>query len=98
MEIKQTEIFESWYNNLKDIEAVAAIRKRLDKIERESYFGDHKRTKGGKVWELRIHIGKGYRVYYALRDKGVLLLCGGHKDTQKKDTARAKLILKNLGG
>lgn len=41
--------------------------------------------------ELRIHVGPGYRVYYKSRQGGVmLLLCGGEKDSQARDIAKAK--------
>jgi len=46
---------------------------------------------------MRIHYGSGYRIYY--KDTGkeiVILLCGGDKSTQNKDTKRAKEILKDL--
>ena len=42
------------------------------------------------VWELRIHQGSGYRVYYALTGAlVVLLLCGGDKPSQDTDIERA---------
>ncbi|MDD9330921.1 MAG: type II toxin-antitoxin system RelE/ParE family toxin, partial [Bartonella sp.] len=42
------------------------------------------------VYELRINIGPGYRVYYAQSGKTVLLLlCGGSKKTQDTDITRA---------
>ena len=52
-----------------------------------------RRHKGGWPWcvyELRIQFGPGYRVYYGLDGKEiVLLLCGGDKGTQKKDIKKA---------
>ena len=52
-------------------------------------FGDHKFCRDG-VWELRVDVGPGYRVYYALSgQRVVLLLCGGDKRTQDADIARA---------
>ena len=42
------------------------------------------------VSELRIDVGAGYRVYYAMAGKQVvLLLCGGDKRTQDADLHRA---------
>jgi putative addiction module killer protein len=39
---------------------------------------------------LRIDVGPGYRVYYAVAgSQVVLLLCGGDKRTQDADTTRA---------
>jgi putative addiction module killer protein len=52
-------------------------------------FGDHKFCRDG-VWELRIDVGPGYRVYYAVAgSQVVLLLCGGDKRTQGADINRA---------
>jgi putative addiction module killer protein len=52
-------------------------------------FGDHKFCRDG-VWEFRIDVGVGYRVYYAIADqKIVLLLCGGDKRTQDSDILTA---------
>ena len=42
------------------------------------------------MWELRIDVGPGYRVYYGLAGQRlVLLLCGGDKRTQDADIDRA---------
>ena len=98
MKIIQTETFENWYNKLKDYVVISTIRKRLDKIESSGIFGDHRKIEGSKgIWELRIHLGKGYRIYYTIRtNEIVLLLNGGVKDSQKRDAQRAAELLKNL--
>lgn len=55
-------------------------------------FGDHKFCRDG-VWELRIGIGAGYRVYYAMHgQRVVLLLCAGDKRTQNADIDRGGLL------
>jgi len=52
-------------------------------------FGDCKPVSGG-VRELRVDHGPGYRVYYAMEGKQVvLLLCGGDKRRQSADIRRA---------
>jgi putative addiction module killer protein len=44
---------------------------------------------------MRIDYGPGYRVYFARRGKiVVVLLCGGNKQTQHEDIARAKNLAK----
>jgi putative addiction module killer protein len=59
-------------------------------------LGDTKSV-GKSVREMRIHIGSGYRVYFALRRKVViLLLCGGTKSTQSRDIQRAQKMLSEL--
>ena len=45
---------------------------------------------GNGVWEQKIDWGPGYRVYYAIDGKSVVLLCdGGDKRTQAADIERA---------
>ena len=46
---------------------------------------------------MRVDYGPGYRVYFASRGKAVVvLLCGGDKQTQNDDIARAKALAKEL--
>ena len=41
---------------------------------------------GGGVFELRLHFGPGYRIYFGQIDNRlVLLLCGGKKASQTRD-------------
>jgi len=80
-----------WLLSLKDPEGVAAIARRLDRLE-DGNFGDH-RGVGGGVFELRIHCGPGYRVYCG--EDGpvlVILLCGGDKSTQRRDIRQARRL------
>lgn len=52
-------------------------------------FGDHKFCRDG-VWELRIDVGPGYRVYYAIAgEQVVLLLTGSDKRSQDAEIDRA---------
>jgi len=77
-----------WLRNLRDIQAKVAIIRRLNRLEK-GLFGDCKPLREG-VFELRIDVGPGYRVYYAQSGKTVmLLLCGGAKRTQDADIDRA---------
>ena len=77
-----------WLQRLRDNQAKVSVIRRVDRIELGN-FGDHKFCRDG-VWELRIDLGPGYRVYYALSGhRVVLLLCGGDKRTQEADIAKA---------
>jgi len=80
--------FVEWQDALRDPIAKKAIARRLYRLA-QGHFGDHKYCQDG-VWELRIDLGPGYRVYYALEGKTVvLLLCAGDKRSQQADIARA---------
>jgi putative addiction module killer protein len=81
--------FERWLDRIRDRRALIAIERRIARIERDGYFGDHKYLRDG-VSELRIDEGAGYHVYYAQANEiVVLLLCGGDKSTQDADIDRA---------
>ena len=78
-------IFSDWLNGLRDKTVELAIDRRLYRIASSGHYGDHKFCRDG-VWELRIDVGPGYRVYYGIAGKKVvLLLSGGDKRTQSKD-------------
>jgi putative addiction module killer protein len=65
-----------------------AILKRLDRLA-EGNFGQVRALRKG-VWEIKIDVGAGFRVYYALSGKTIiLLLCGGDKTSQTADINRA---------
>ena len=54
--------FLEWLESLRDINARAKIRTRLDRVEAGN-LGDYKPV-GNGVCELRIDYGPGYRVYF----------------------------------
>jgi len=84
----EEDVYLSWLRKLRDVIAKIAVNRRVTRIELGN-FGDHKFCRDG-VWELRIDVGAGYRVYYAVSGKEiVLLLCGGNKRTQDADIDRA---------
>lgn len=81
--------FREWLDNLKDVKGRVVIKYRLDRL-RMGNFGDAKSIEEG-VYELRVHFGPGYRIYFGLVDnKVVLLLLGGDKKSQFKDIINAK--------
>jgi putative addiction module killer protein len=88
-EIRGTGTFKKWFKKLKDTTGKALIIKRIDRLS-EGNPGDWGPV-GEGLFEMRIHYGPGYRVYF--KDTGteiIILLCGGDKSTQDADIAKAK--------
>lgn len=82
------DLYQDWLDGLKDTRARVAVQRRVDRLAAGNY-GDHEFCREG-VWELRVDVGAGYRVYYAQAGrKIVLLLCGGDKRSQQADITRA---------
>jgi putative addiction module killer protein len=92
-EIRRTAVFLKWLRDLRDVRARARIQIRIDRLSLGNP-GDATPV-GEGVSEMRIDYGPGYRVYFARRGKAlVVLLCGGNKQTQDEDIARAKTLAK----
>lgn len=95
LEIRQSEAFNAWMRGLRDAQGRAVIARRIERMAAGN-FGDHKSV-GGGVSELRVPFGPGYRVYYTLRGKElVVLLCGGDKGSQHRDISRARELATQL--
>ena len=83
--------FDEWFDSLGDGKMQAAVDARLTRV-RAGNFGDCKSV-GGGVFELRIALGPGLRVYYGLHGQQVvILLGGGDKSTQTRDIRRAQQL------
>jgi len=90
-DIQQTPDFQHWLTRLRDKRAAWLIASRLDRL-RFGHFGDA-RFVGAGVHELRIHYGPGYRIYFQQQGEHIiLLLCGGDKDSQHSDIAKAQAL------
>ena len=88
VEVRQTAVYATWFDGLRDVRARARINLRLRRVSLGN-LGDVKQL--GGVAELRIDYGPGYRVYFARRGPAlVLLLAGGDKSTQAADITRAR--------
>ncbi|MCR5029335.1 MAG: type II toxin-antitoxin system RelE/ParE family toxin [Fibrobacter sp.] len=88
-QIKATEYFSKWHDKLKDARARVKIHFRIEQTKLGN-FGDFKFV-GDGIYEMRIHYGPGYRIYYTKEDDiVVLLLVGGDKSTQQRDIEKAK--------
>ncbi|HEQ1859754.1 TPA: type II toxin-antitoxin system RelE/ParE family toxin [Providencia alcalifaciens] len=92
-----TDIFNRWMHDLKDIRAKTKIQVRI-RCLKQGNFGDVESI-GDGFSELKIHEGKGYRVYLRKIDNTiVLLISGGDKSTQQKDIDKAKQIFREIEG
>jgi len=95
--IYTTEVFDAWFESLKDKQTSRRIQARIDRAE-EGNFGDHKSV-GESVSEMRIHHGPGFRVYFIEREfEIVILLAGGDKSSQSKNIKQAQDIARQLKG
>lgn len=93
--VLRTEVFDAWLSKLKNVKGKARIIERIRSAER-GHFGDSKAL-GEGVAEMRVHYGPGYRVYFTRVGNVVfVLLCGGTKDKQKRDIARAQTMAREL--
>ena len=95
IEIRQTEVYEQWFDSVRDRQA----RVRIDtRIRRLSLGNPGDVTPVGEgVSELRIDYGPGYRVYCMQRGQAlVVLLAGGDKRTQDRDIRTALEMAREL--
>ena len=95
IKIYKTDIFGDWFSNLRDKKAQKRIQARIDRAI-EGNFGDYKSV-GENVFEMRIHYGAGYRVYFIQQGSEiVVLLAGGDKSSQQKDIQTALKLAREL--
>ncbi|MDD5208188.1 MAG: type II toxin-antitoxin system RelE/ParE family toxin [Elusimicrobiales bacterium] len=86
--------FEEWLHSL-DSHTQHAIDARVIKLRR-GLFGDFKHL-GEGIYELRFHFGPGYRIYYGIHERTlVLLLEAGDKKSQTKDIEVAKYFWRDF--
>jgi putative addiction module killer protein len=96
IDFERSRTFADWLDSLRDIIGKARIIARLRAAEHGN-FGDCESV-GGAVYEMRVHYGPGYRMYFTRRGEVVyLLLMGGDKSTQKRDIKRALQMAQNIG-
>ena len=87
------EPFSEWIGSLKDGKTKAALFMRLQRL-RSGNFGDFKSFDG--LYELRINLGPGYRIYCSkIGNRLILLLGGGSKSTQERDVKKSKSYLED---
>jgi len=80
--------FARWFAGL-DYAAAARVGAALLRIEHGNL--SNLKGLGGGLAEYKINVGPGYRIYLARRgDSLIILLCGGTKQRQGADIARAR--------
>ena len=95
MEIRKTETFSAWLDDLRDLRARARVQARIERLAAGN-AGDAKPV-GEGVSELRIDYGPGYRVYFTLQKRElIILLAGGDKSTQPADIKIARRLAREL--
>jgi putative addiction module killer protein len=95
IEIRKTELFAKWLDNLRDIKAKARVLVRIERLA-SGNAGDVKPV-GEGISEMRIDYGPGYRVYFMQRGSElIILLAGGDKSSQSRDIKVALRLAQNL--
>ncbi|MEO8442848.1 MAG: type II toxin-antitoxin system RelE/ParE family toxin [Betaproteobacteria bacterium] len=95
IEIRKTDHFVQWLDNLADIQARARVQARIERLKAGNP-GDVEPV-GEGISELRINYGPGYRVYFKRRGRVlIILLAGGDKSTQARDIKAALRLARNL--
>ncbi len=94
LEVVATPEFRAWLDDLRDQRAQVRIRSRIRRLA-EGNPGDYASV-GSGVFELRVHVGAGYRVYFMRTGaRIVLLLAGGDKQSQSQDITHAKAVARS---
>ena len=95
IEIRKTEVFAKWLDELRDLRGRARVLARIERLAAGNP-GDVKPV-GEGISEMRIDYGPGYRVYFKRRGRMlIILLAGGDKSTQSKDIRTAMRLVRNL--
>lgn len=82
-------LFREWFFGL-DARAAAKVTAAIARLENGNT--SNVKSVGGGVYEYKINFGPGYRVYFAYDGKNIiLLLAGGSKQRQSKDSETAKI-------
>lgn len=95
IQIITTDKFEKWLRSIVDIRSRRKITLRIQRLKLGN-FGDYKSV-GKEIYELRIHFGPGYRIYFAKKGElFVILLVGGDKSSQSKDITQSQLLWQEI--
>ena len=95
VEIRKTELFAKWLDNLRDIKAKARVLVRIERLAMGN-AGDVKPV-GEGISEMRIDYCPGYRVYFTKRGSElIILLAAGDKSSQTGDIKVAMRLARDL--
>lgn len=95
VEIRKTDLFAKWLENLRDIQAKARVLVRIERLAAGN--AGNVKPVGEGVSEMRIDYGPGYRVYFIKRGSElIILLAGGDKGSQSTDIRIALRLARGL--
>jgi putative addiction module killer protein len=95
VEVRKTDAFARWLDNLRDTRGRARVLARIERLVAGNP-GDVAPV-GEGVSELRVDVGPGYRVYFKRHGRElILLLAGGDKSTQARDVRTALHLARGL--
>ena len=93
--VRQTKKFQDWLDGLADLRAQIRIAARLRQAE-VGNLGDWQSV-GMNVFEMRVDVGAGDRLYFTRRDRVlIVMLAGGDKSSQRRDIKRAQGLAAEL--
>ena len=94
LEVRKTKVYAKWLDGLRDVRARARVLVRVERLIAGNP-GDV-RPMGEGDSALRIDYGPGYRVYFKMQNRMiVVLLAGGDKRTQTQDANAASCLARN---
>jgi len=95
--LNMTDDFDAWLAAITDTKLKSLVLRRIAQATLGN-FGDHKGI-GSGVFEMRIHYGAGWRLYYAQEGRYLyLLLSAGSKASQRKDIQKAQAMWQQIKG
>jgi putative addiction module killer protein len=94
-DVETTADYDAWLDGLRDDRARKAVNRGVVRMS-GGLFGNVESV-GDGVSELKIDVGAGYRAYFTIRGrKLIVLLCGGDKSSQRRDIKKAKEMAADL--
>jgi putative addiction module killer protein len=95
VEIRKTELFAKWIDNLRDVQAKGRVLVRIERLA--SGNAGAVKPVGDGISEMRIDYGPGYRVYFTKHGSElIILLAGGDKGSQSADIKVALHLARDL--